>query len=250
MTLERAHLERLCRIPPEQFTAERDALVRELKSAGRKEDAAEVKALRRPSTALYAVNQAARQTPEQVQALLSLTQRVLTAQRAGAPAAEVLEATRQQRAVLQSLVDAARAFAPDADDRVRAILSAAATSPAATEQLRAGVMLQEPTAADLSELLQAPAPPPGVAHIGQLRREQDERAERERAAEEQRRAARAKRLAELEQEVARAEAEARAAHTHAEETAAEARKARETAERTARVLEGLRSLRNDLLNEK
>lgn len=47
-------------LPLEEFTPARDALAKELKAAGRKEEAAEVKALRKPSLAAWALNRAAR----------------------------------------------------------------------------------------------------------------------------------------------------------------------------------------------
>ena len=53
-------LDDLCSQPPEEFVAARNALVRELKSAGRKDDAAMVTALRRPTRTTWALNRLAR----------------------------------------------------------------------------------------------------------------------------------------------------------------------------------------------
>jgi hypothetical protein len=47
-------------LPLEEFTPARDALAKELKAAGRKEEAAEIKSLRKPSLAAWALNRAAR----------------------------------------------------------------------------------------------------------------------------------------------------------------------------------------------
>ena len=47
-------------LPLEEFTPARDALAKELKAAGRKDEATEVKALRKPSLAAWALNRAAR----------------------------------------------------------------------------------------------------------------------------------------------------------------------------------------------
>ena len=53
-------------LPPAEFIAARDALAKRLKADGDATRAAEVKALRRPSVAAWAVNQVARRKPELV----------------------------------------------------------------------------------------------------------------------------------------------------------------------------------------
>ncbi|HYH51022.1 MAG TPA: hypothetical protein VEG38_15855 [Acidimicrobiia bacterium] len=56
-------------LPLEDFTPARDALAKELKAAGRKDEAAEVKKLRKPSVAAWALNRVARERPEAIEAL-------------------------------------------------------------------------------------------------------------------------------------------------------------------------------------
>jgi len=56
-------------LPLDEFTPARDALAKELKADGRKEEAAAVKALRKPTVAAWALNRAARQHPDAVAAL-------------------------------------------------------------------------------------------------------------------------------------------------------------------------------------
>jgi hypothetical protein len=56
-------------LPLEEFTPARDALAKELKADGRKDEAAEVKALRKPTVAAWALNRAARDHPDAVAAL-------------------------------------------------------------------------------------------------------------------------------------------------------------------------------------
>ncbi|MEA2287422.1 MAG: hypothetical protein QOJ21_3465, partial [Solirubrobacteraceae bacterium] len=51
-------------LPLDAFVPERDALAKELRSDGRREEAAEVKALRKPSVAAWGVNQAVRSQPK------------------------------------------------------------------------------------------------------------------------------------------------------------------------------------------
>lgn len=67
-------------VPLEEFIAARDALVKALKADKRKEDAATVKALRKPSAAAYAINQVARSSSDDVDALLAAGAAVREAQ--------------------------------------------------------------------------------------------------------------------------------------------------------------------------
>jgi len=61
--------EELYGLPLEEFTPARDALAKELKAAGRKDEAAQVKALRKPSLAAWALNRAARDHPDAIDRL-------------------------------------------------------------------------------------------------------------------------------------------------------------------------------------
>jgi hypothetical protein len=60
----------LFRVRPEGFVVARDELVAELRAQGRDDDAASVKALRKPTLALWALNQLADRDPEGVGELL------------------------------------------------------------------------------------------------------------------------------------------------------------------------------------
>ena len=64
-------LDALYGLAPEEFVAARDALARRLRKEGRREEAAEVAARRRPSAAAWALNQVARQAPAVVEAALA-----------------------------------------------------------------------------------------------------------------------------------------------------------------------------------
>jgi len=59
-----AALERLYAAPYQSFTEVRDALARELKSAGNAELSAQLKKERRPTVTVWALNQLARRNPE------------------------------------------------------------------------------------------------------------------------------------------------------------------------------------------
>jgi hypothetical protein len=56
-------------LPLEEFTPARDALAKELKGAGRKDEAAEAKSLRKPSLAAWALNRVAREHPDAIERL-------------------------------------------------------------------------------------------------------------------------------------------------------------------------------------
>lgn len=69
MDLEAA-LDRLYGVPLNEFTATRDALVNELKAAGRDDDAMVMKKLKKPPLSAWALNQAARRSTDEVGAYL------------------------------------------------------------------------------------------------------------------------------------------------------------------------------------
>jgi hypothetical protein len=56
-------------LPLEEFTPARDALAKQLKASGRKDEAAEIKSLRKPSVAAWALNRVAREHSEAVDQL-------------------------------------------------------------------------------------------------------------------------------------------------------------------------------------
>ena len=53
-------VDRLYGLPREEFIGERDALAKELRAGGRRDEAAAVKALGKPTVAAWAANQAVR----------------------------------------------------------------------------------------------------------------------------------------------------------------------------------------------
>jgi len=59
-------VEALLTVPPDEFVAARNALVKSLRGAGRKDDAAAVAALRRPSVVDWALNTVASESPDVV----------------------------------------------------------------------------------------------------------------------------------------------------------------------------------------
>jgi hypothetical protein len=136
-------------LAPEEFVAARDDLARRLKRGGDAEEAARVKALRRPPLSAWAVNQLARGRGPELEALLAAGERLRSAHRAavaGGGAAELRKATRAEREAVTGLVAAAlelleRAGHPATDatrDRIAATLHAAAADPTVAELVRHG----------------------------------------------------------------------------------------------------------------
>jgi hypothetical protein len=98
-------------LPVEEFTKTRDELARELRKAGKKEAADEVKALRKPSVSAWVVNQLARRHPQEMKALVKAGDVLRKAQRgavSGRDPEKLREATRSHRDRLDDLTSLAR----------------------------------------------------------------------------------------------------------------------------------------------
>lgn len=132
-------------VGPKDFVSARDARAKELKDAGDKEAAAEVKALRRPTVAAWLANQLVREHADEMTALLDLgaALREATATLSGP---ELRQLSRQRNEVVQALVRQARRLAladgqPVADDASRGLedtLNAALADEAAAETVMTG----------------------------------------------------------------------------------------------------------------
>jgi DNA-binding phage protein len=121
--------DRLYGLPIEEFTSARNDAATELRNAGRRDDADEVKALRKPTAAAAAVNRLVREHGDQVEEYLAAAAALRDAQFAGK--GDVAAATKLERETLDRLVDLASA-------EVRQTLQAAAVDDAAAEELRRG----------------------------------------------------------------------------------------------------------------
>jgi hypothetical protein len=99
-------------LPLDRFVAERGALARSLRAAGRRDEAAAVAALRKPSVAAWAVNQLVRTQGRSVAELFDAGDALREAQAnllAGRGDARALRAaTSRERAAVDALVSAAR----------------------------------------------------------------------------------------------------------------------------------------------
>ena len=151
-------VDELFRLPPEEFTAARDRLAADLKDAGDGDSAKEVKGLRRPTVAAWAVNLAVARKADMVASLLDAAGRLRSAQRraaSGLSAEDYREAMGERRAAVRRLTEEAAAALQEqgrqAEPHLGAVartFEAAASESAAGEAVRAGRLSKElePTA--------------------------------------------------------------------------------------------------------
>src|SRR3954451_7529140 len=137
-------------LAPDEFVPRRDALAKRLRAEGRREEAAEVGALRKPSVAAWAANQAIRSPAKAARALWSSGDELLAAHEAiiaGKKSGDALRAaTARHRAALRELLAAAaglldhrgRSPAPQTIQLVETTLHAASLNPALREEAAAG----------------------------------------------------------------------------------------------------------------
>jgi hypothetical protein len=142
-------------LPLDEFVGARDALAKELRAAGQRDEAAAVKALKKPSVAAWAVNQAlrtqgkaARELWQAGDALAAAQQAILAGKGSGA---DLRAANERERAAVEPLVDAARGLltASGGDlsettiERVRQTLHAGAIDPEAREEVASARVTRE-----------------------------------------------------------------------------------------------------------
>ncbi len=158
-----ARLDALFATEPKDFTAARDLLARELKGADRADDAAAVKALRKPTVAVAAVNRIARTHADQVAALVEIGDDLAAIQSdAGADRDELRDLTRQRRTLLHQLTEDAAATTerPDgARSSVGATLDTASLDEHLRDDLLRGRLTQELTPATRFVLGDDASPP-------------------------------------------------------------------------------------------
>lgn len=161
---------------PAEFVQARNALARRLREAGRTADAAGVQRLRKPSPALWVVNQVARQDPEGLTRFIEAVDQ-LKRTHLGSPG-ELAQATRQQRDALDRLLHrATRALtgaglqpSPALLGRVSATLRGAAADLQARKELQAGRLREEREAPGFEVFADTPLPArPRTARAGGTR---------------------------------------------------------------------------------
>jgi hypothetical protein len=142
-------------LPLERFVPERDALAKALRAEGRREDAARVAKLRKPTVAAWAVNQLVRTQGRTLSELLDAGAGHVSAHAAvvsGTGDGHALrEAAERERTAVEALVETARGLltsdghelSPAVIDRVADTLHAAALEEGAREQVRHGRLERE-----------------------------------------------------------------------------------------------------------
>lgn len=135
----------LSRLPPDEFTAARDARAKAAKAGGDAALAAAIKKLRRPTTGAWAANLVAHERPEPVGELLALGEAMRAAQATlSGPELRTLAKERQrvvERLVAESAALAERAGRPLSDavrQELFATFEAAVADPGTAAALRAG----------------------------------------------------------------------------------------------------------------
>jgi hypothetical protein len=168
-------LERLYGLPLDEFTAARDDLSKRVRAAGLRDQADEIKALRKPPVSAWTVNQLARKDGDDVKALVQAGERLAKAQ------AEALSSGGRERfakardehaAALGKigrrigplLEDAGRPASQTTTERALRTLRAASLDEAARPALLAGRLQDdvEPGGFSLLAGLELPARPPGA----------------------------------------------------------------------------------------
>jgi hypothetical protein len=149
-----AEIDGLYAAPPGEFVQRRDELARSLRTDGDREAADEVKKLRKPSVAAWAVNQLARREKMRLRGLFTAGERLRAAHEhvlAGGPRDDLERARDDERLAIGELAAAARTLLEDAGhpateallDRVRETLHAAVVDEDLGRRVRAGRLEKE-----------------------------------------------------------------------------------------------------------
>ena len=141
-------VDELFALPPSEFTAARNALVKQLRAEKRRAEADEVKALRRPNLPAWALNQVARSHGDAIQGVLEAGAAVVAAQRralSGVRDSGLREASQRRREVIDEVWRLAASVLRDAGveaqahrQPIAATLEAASVEPDVAGALVAG----------------------------------------------------------------------------------------------------------------
>jgi hypothetical protein len=224
-------LEALFTGPVETFIAERDRLAKELKAAGDKDGAAQVKGLHKPTLAAHALNTLVRSERAAIDELLALGGTLASGK------GDFHAALEKQRGLLQSLAQKAAALAGNDGPNLVSVLQGAMASAELAAQVRTARFSKlpevpvgffgipgpaaPPAIAPPAEAKAAPVRLPGAEAKPHAEQESAEKAEQARAeAERQARHAAEVQAAEKAAEQARIEADAKGQRADALEKAA------------------------------
>jgi hypothetical protein len=139
-------LDDLYATPSSEFIATRDRMVRELRGAGRREDAAVVAAQRRPTVGAAAMNAIARSHPDAIKKLLALGPRLRDAQLASVQDNAARERMRGLQHERREAASRLAAEAPEHGDDIERALDAALVDDDVAARLVGGRLQQVPDA--------------------------------------------------------------------------------------------------------
>jgi hypothetical protein len=139
--------EPLFELPPEDFTAERDRIAKDLKKQGDEDAAAQVKAMKKPNVTAYALNLVSRRHSELVETLLEADEKLRTAK----SRAEMDAAKAERQKAISSITTKAtslleeqeRSVTAQVRERLTETLLAVATDDVTRELLKAGRLVKE-----------------------------------------------------------------------------------------------------------
>jgi hypothetical protein len=193
-------LDRVFAAPLDEFVAERDALAKQLRADGDREAADRVKALKKPSAAVWAVNQLARRQQKDYGALLKAGDKLRETQEkvlGGESPEKLQEAAAAERALVDRLTEKGKAILDVAGNkateatakRLSATLHAAATRPDLREAAESGRLEHEEETAGFGfDLLSGGLPKAPRREQGESKRERERRQAAEQRLEEEREA--------------------------------------------------------------
>jgi hypothetical protein len=144
-------IDRLYALPVQEFTRERNQAERELRKAGERKEADQVKALRKPTAAAAAANHLVHTQRAQVEAFLQAAARLRDAQVAGK--GDLATAAQAEREELEKLVGLG-------GEAVRPTLQAAAVDDNTAHELLEARLVREPQPAGFGTLLAHAKPAP------------------------------------------------------------------------------------------
>ncbi len=154
-------------LPPEQFVDARNALAKDLRAHGDTEGAKEVRGLRKPTVAAWALNQVARSHPDVLGEIADVAEELRRAQRralSGVGAEELRQAGARRRKVIERVASRTKDVLRDAGRTV-----SAAVHQQVTETLEAATTSEDVAGALLRGRLEHEvAPGSGFGDIGAL----------------------------------------------------------------------------------
>lgn len=183
--------ERLLAVSPEDFVAERNRVARDLKEAGRTEDAQVVAALKKPSAVVLAVNRAARDRSAAARGAVKAAERVRKTQLAGKPdqfdkaIADLERALGLLADVAVAMLSRGKTASEAMRRRVNDLLRAALAGEDSREALARGVLVEELEASGFSSFEGMAVPERRGGRSPKTRRSDERRRARERELREQ-----------------------------------------------------------------